>query len=397
VPRSTGTAASPSACRAARMLLAMPKSRRRPRPSRTVRRKAPVTWQAAVLHRATSLLEPTTTRHDVEVWASALLAEVAAREPLVFRRRTRDAWVTAMLRYADRRRTPAAAALVLALRTVLDLPQDEDRSWPSEVLRELPWTDASPHPQAVWLGSDAWEDQRLWFLEYPDHVLLVCTRRAGLARVTDLQLAPREAITGWDALAAAHPDGLVPCVGLDVDDALATLATLSAVQRRLVHWRGAEAQRLGHLLDARLRGRERQAEPRTSDEERSQLIRAFADDTGLDLFTAQEFYEPLLDYAVDHMDGDPLLWSPALVEDFLMEAMPFALVDVDLLPLMPSATSLWVSWALTRRGLSPAAVLMASDVAMEVAGAFRSACEDELLERGYEPEEFPLAWRRSAA
>ena len=40
---------------------------------------------------------------------------------------------------------------------------------------------------------------------------------------------------------------------------------------------------------------------------------------------------------------------------------------------------------------------MASEVALEAAEAFRSACEDELLERGYEPEEFPLAWRRSAA
>lgn len=379
------------------MLLAMPKSRRRQRPSATVRRKAPVTWQAAVLSRATCLLDPSTSRHDVEVWASALLAEVATDKWLLLRRTTRDAWVAAMLRYADRRRTPTAAACVLALRTVLDLPQ-EDRTWPAEVLAHLPWTQASaPYPAAVKLGSDAWEDQRFWFLEYPDHVLLVRTRRAGVDRVTGLQVVPRETIAGWDALAALHPDALVPCVDVAADEALAALAGVSRTQRHLLHWPGAHSAQLGHLLDARLRGCERRTEPVASDEQQAELVRAFARETGLDEHFVEVLYEPLLDYARAYMDGDPLLWSPALVEDFLLGAMPFSLGDVDLLPLMPSATWLWVNWALTRRGLSPDMVLVAADVALEVAGSFRAACEEELLSCGYEAEEFPIAWRGSAA
>lgn len=356
-----------------------------------------MSWQAAVLSRASHLLEPSTSRHDVEVWASALLAEAVAGELLLLRRTTRDAWVAEMLRYADRRRTPTAAALVLALGTVLDLPQD-DLAWPGGLVAHLPWTQApAPYPTAVKRGSDAWEDQRFWFLEYPDHVLLVRTRRVGIARVRDLQLVPRESVAGWDALATVHPDALVPCVDLDPDDALAALADLSATQRHVLHWRGAQSEQLGHLLDARLRGCERRAERGTSDEQRAKLVSAFARESGLNEFFVAVLCEPLLSYAEDHLDGDPLLWSPALVEDLLMNSLPVALGDVDLLPLMPSVTWLWVRWALTRRGLSPDMVRKAADVALEVAGSFRSACEEELLESGYDPEDFPDAWRGSAA
>ena len=137
------------------------RKRQKPRPSRP---SAPVTWQAQVLAGTRALLDPGISRHEVELWASAVLGECGEGHLLV-RRHSRDLWLAQMLRYVDRRRTPEAAAFVLALVSVcVEVPASTE-VWARELLR-VPWTEEPAlRPMALSRSCDAWEDHRTWFLE----------------------------------------------------------------------------------------------------------------------------------------------------------------------------------------------------------------------------------------
>lgn len=304
-----------------------------------------------------------------------------------------------MLRYAGRRRTRDAAAFVLAMGMVRGALPDEE--WARGLIGDLPWTRAAPlRPCAVSRSHDPWDDRCMWFLEYADHVLAVSTRRCGVIRVTGIEILPLDAPARWDALEPAVAPGSLPRVPVDVDDGLKALKRISDASRRLQYWRSPEAQRLGHLLDARLRDApELTQRPPIEDEGREELRIDFCLEAGMrDTTAANHLVDLWCDFAEQHMDGDPLLWNPDLVDEFLLEWMPWeASRALEVLPVVPWFTYQWVLWALLRRGLTLGHALDAAVVAISSAESFRSRCEHELAELEYEPDELPLSWQRRAS
>lgn len=117
-----------------------------------------------------------------------------------------------------------------------------------------------------------------------------------------------------------------------------------------------------------------------------------------DAWTAERIGELWFDFAEQYMDGEPLLWNPDLVDEFLLEWMPHeATRTVDVLPLVPLFTYRWVLWALLRRGLSLGNALDAAVVAVRSSSSFRSSCEDALAELAYEHDELPPEWQEQAS
>lgn len=78
--------------------------------------------------------------------------------------------------------------------------------------------------------------------------------------------------------------------------------------------------------------------------------------------------------------------------------MPWVAGDYfDILHSIPNLLDLWVRWALKERGLARPLVLAVILAIDRTRDMFRSACEYELLQLGYEPGEFPLEWQEPAA
>jgi hypothetical protein len=377
----------------------MPNSRGRKRQKpRRPQHSAPVTWQAEVLQSARPLLDSRTSRHQAELWASALLGEATEGRVLV-RRHAQEVWVQQVLRYADRRRTPEAAALVLALAAVCVKVPQPMTTWAAGVLGHLSWTHRPPlTPMRLTRSSDPWDDCRVWLLEYDDHVLAVTTARGQLRDVVGLHVLAPGTPERWDALAPAVL--ALPRQEVDVDKGLSELKRISDLQRRTGAWRGPGQSALAQLLEARLHHARVEARDCEIDEElRLRAVAAFAQEYHLpDVETLLESCRPILDFAERYLDGNPLLWSPALVDVFLLEWVPWeAEAYLEVLAEVPLVLGLWVSWALRLRGLDPVCVFATFDRAHRLQDPSRSACEAALLELGYEREDFPLTWRRSAA
>lgn len=373
----------------------MPKSRRRKRPQpRPARRTAPLTWQGQLLQEVRPFLEPGTTRHQVEVWASSELARACPRLGLLGRV-ARDRWVADVIQYAGRRRTRESAALVAALSTV-----SEDSglgiargAWADALLADVPWACAhAPRPAAVTRVEDVWSDVQTWFLHYDDHVLAVITARSAPWHVAEVRVIHRDAPNRYDRLAQADQANLLhPRTEVPLDDALSTLRLLNEAPAVLLRWgSGRTVHPLGHLLTARLA----LAEPRSAElieDEREDLLAACeAEVSGNDGWLVADAGERLLDFAERSMAGDPLAWSPALVEEFLLECVPNAWdLEPDEVPALPRATAVWVRWALLRRGLPRELAEATAAYALTLSQRCRDACEDELIAQGYEPEDLP--------
>ena len=376
----------------------MPKSRGRKRPSaRRTRPSARTTWQAAVLKSVVPLLNLGTTRHHAEVWASGALADASQGTWFGERLDARNSWVESMLSYADRRRTQQAAALVLALDAVCVTVPEGARAWAKERLSHLAWAASAPlRPIRITRGTDLWGDHRNWFLEYDDHVLVITTARARVLNVLALDVLPPGTAERWDAIAVpalAHPRDAV-----DVDEALAELASLSDLQRRLTSWRDPAHRALAALLEARLElvG---VAPPSTriDDDARCELLSSFAHDLGLIGDDAlAELVQPIFDFADKYLGADPLLWSPELVETLLLDWLPYESPFPDVLPGMPVVVRVWVHWALLHRGHPQSRALAAAYMSPAVLAEYRRIVERELSELGYEPHEL-LAWWEPAA
>ena len=150
---------------------------------------------------------------------------------------------------------------------------------------------------------------------------------------------------------------------------------------------GDETRRAAlNLLESRLRlfprpgRRERLTVPSLLECERMiQDFHASPDADGLDVepdalgFLAWN----LVEFKIRHGEGDPLRWSPSLVEVLMRDFFPRKVTaDIATADHLPTVLSGWIRWAGRRRGLEPQlvrATLAAVDGARR---AFQRACRD---------------------
>jgi len=354
----------------------MPKSRGRKHPKRTTRpRPAPGSWHASVLKEAASLLSQTLSRLQAELYASDLLGEVRLQPQQFGEDGIDELCVRDLCLYAARRRTPAAAALVAALATVYVHPDLDEAlaEWAGPLVADLPWAqEPTPQPIAAYRAADAWDDVVDWLLEYPEAHLSVTTSRADGGAVVRAALAPPTLLERWNS--SADLPRLSPV--LVAQAATALLQGQALADRRWPRLDEEGYARVGHLLAARLRATgaktfEVEWDPLPEVEREALLDAFFTEAEVTDDEVWRELADLCLTYGDSYISGGPLAWSPAIVEDFLLDWAPRKTVlDTDRQELLPAVTQAWVGWALRRHGLNAVDADDAAHVALEVQDEF---------------------------
>jgi hypothetical protein len=373
----------------------MPRSRgRRPKHRSSRRPTAPRSWAAEVVSDAGRLLEPDMSRAAAEAFASAAVGSATASGPDAARYCGERA-IRVLLEHADRRRTRPAAALVgaLALLTADEAVHASAEGWAAAVLTELDWARADPAAiRRASVAADPWDDQRVTFLEYDGHVVVVETVRSLGETVLDIAVLEAEGTAEWDA------DGDWPRRQVGLEEAVTPLLRAARHTELLVPPVESEGYHSFRLaLDARLRATglevDDEWEPLGDDERQALLDRLFADVELPDDDVTRELADLCLTFADGWLPGGVLAWSPAAVERFLLDWAPRkTFLDRERQELLPAVTYAFVGWALVERGLDR------TDAAEAAATAL--ALHDDFLAQYEESEPSPatlLAQRIEAA
>ena len=336
----------------------MPKSRGRKHPKSTRRpQPRPTSWQAALVKVGRTLRSPDSDRASAELFASGLLGTVWADRD-IGDRDILDSWLHDLLGYVTTRRSPEAAALLAALRTVLSHPavDAELADWGAPLLADVPWASApAPLPVRASRSSDVWNEVTAWFLEYDDEVLNVIQRRWASGAVGTLASFTPAVLEVWDDETARSDGEMGARVAVPVEDAVATL--LAAQHMTEMTWPPSDDEdyvQLGHLLAARLAAvgvapaEEPEWEPMSEEAKDALIERFLADDQELkDDDGTREILDACLWYGDSYMYGGALAWSPIHVELFLLDWLPRkTFLEPEVRRLVPTVTYAWTGWAM---------------------------------------------------
>jgi hypothetical protein len=311
---------------------------------------------------------------EAEMWASGLLGVFyKADAPLSARGQIERELAPALVRRAERRADATGLAVLCALGAVTGDEAGARAAADRVAARGVPrpaWAAEVGAPQCLesFSASDVYGDQRSYYLvfRYPgrrQHLLLALydenlggiIKDAFVAEIRD-EGSPR-------SLLEADPDIRVHLVdpadaAADIFEAIAT-GDLFVDNDWTDEFREARALVLARarllypgdtdeLLDA-------ESEPALGDEARDELIREFLASP----FAPQverEVMLPILEHCLyarcDYGDGDPLRWSPVVVELFMLDFLPrkVSLTEAEE-EALPRVLEAWVRFALTRRGL----------------------------------------------
>jgi hypothetical protein len=352
----------------------VPKSRGRKPSSRKPARPQTTSWQSDVVHASRVLLREDVTRTDAEAFASEVLGDVAAARRSPDEEALVDAAIVELTRWAGRKRTRQAAALVAALATVVDDPAlvvalDE---WARTQVADLAWVSQPPAlPRAASVATDPYDDERITFLEYDDVVVVVQTSRGMGDAVTTANLGLPGVTSAWDETQDW------PRHELSVPEAVQALR--AAALGTELWWPPNDDEdyvRLRAMLAARLAAvdvpeplEEPESQP-LPDTERAALVDRFLSDEGLDGDSgARSVAEACVRFTDGWISGGALAWSPSVVERFLLDWAPReAELDDEARARLPALTAAFVGWALRERGVPQDAAAAAAHVALEVGG-----------------------------
>ncbi len=79
----------------------------------------------------------------------------------------------------------------------------------------------------------------------------------------------------------------------------------------------------------------------------------------------------------DFGDGDPLRWSPTVIELFMLDYLPRKItLSAEEIDVLPEVLTAWVRFALTKRGLEEQFIEEAAQTVDDLAGEFREAMDD---------------------
>ena len=335
---------------------------------------------------------------QVEAWASMMIGTFY-KPPVPFEvseQLTAELW-PAVVRAAERQADRAALAVLLALAAVADdeprrLAQAGAESLRAAGVSEPPWAAVIGRPEFLecWTAVDPFGDQCGYYLQfrYPGRGqhMVVALRDENLGGIIK-DASFGELRTGSDPRkhAASAPDVIVSdadpgVVAGQIAQALATGDMF--IDNDWTHdFRDARG-----LLAARLRclpvaagSAEPELEPEPlSEDERVALADEFLGSPQAPAcHQAAAIVMHCIDARCDYGDGDPLRWSPAVVELFLLDFVPRkALLEPDEIEAVPDVLRAWVRFALGKRGLAEHLIAETEEAVREFTSDYHEAVAD---------------------
>ncbi len=332
-----------------------------------------------------------------ELWASSILGSFYKLPiPLDARDQVERSIGPAIVDAAERAGDPPALAVLRAFGAVADGPTaalaaDAGDRLAASGVAEPSWAARIGRPDLVdaWTYVDPWGDQRTWFGTFvypgrePHVVMALCDENlGGIVK---------------DAF-AAYPKGDLRALaererGLGVSDAapdLMAARVIAAIRTGDMYldndWTdGFKETRALILARMELIGPAElpEREPPPDEDARLALLERFMaspfapDPDQVEPETTELIVGRCLDARCDFGDGDPLRWSPIVVELFMLDFLPRkAIMDARQIRALPKVLPGWVRFALTERGLDERWIEEAVAAVATFAPAFRKAVTD---------------------
>jgi hypothetical protein len=323
---------------------------------------------------------------EAEVWASAALGTTyKASLPIGVMERFHEAVWDGVLTEAEARGGAGSLAAVaddpLATRATEAAGRLATGDTP-----EPPWADEIGAAELVeaWRLADQYGDQTMYFASFryagrPDHAITALydenlggiVKDAGLGTVAG---DPR-------AKADEDPDTTVEDVDAGTFAGVAAAAIASGDMYLDNDWT-QDFKELRALLRARVRGLP-QSVPSAADPPDDAAREALVDEflSTADAPPDDDVTRAVLDHCLsarcDFGDGDPLRWSPTVVEMFLLDFLPRkAALDARQIGAILDVLRRWVAFCLERRGLERRWIEETQAMVDELAPAFRRAVTD---------------------
>lgn len=300
------------------------------------------------------------------MWASTMLGTLY-KLPVPFEARRElesslgPAIVEEALRRSDREALAVLRALAAVDTTPFDLPAARAAGGlAAKGISEPPWAAVVGRPAFVGAcrSADVFGDQEAYYMTFryegrPAHVVTALYDR-NLGGIVKDAFAGTPRVDPCER--AAQEDGVVV---VDADPELMAATILQGVEtgdRFLDNDWSEDFKHTRALLSARM-----QLLPRAAFPEPAAVSRAERDDL-IEQYLASPFAPPLeaartivehcLDARCDYGDGDPLRWSPIVVELFMLDFLPrkVTLGGAEIRA-VPEVLNGWVRFALTTRGL----------------------------------------------
>jgi hypothetical protein len=304
---------------------------------------------------------------DVEIWASGALGTTFKPPlPITVQDRFGDAVWDGVLKRAEAQGGSPSLAVLRALGAVASDPiasryTDAADSIAAAGTPEPSWEAELGDAELLdaWRLADAYGDQTMYYASFqyagrPAHALTALYDENLGAIVKD---AGVDTVAGDPrARAAEDPDTAVEDIDAGTLAGIVRAAIASGDMYLDNDWT-PEFKELRALLLARMRGLPAAVPPETvppDDIAREVLVEEFlaTKDAPPDDDVTRAILDHCLTARCDFGDGDPLRWSPTVVEMFLLDFLPRkAALDTGQIRAIPDVLRRWVAFALERRGL----------------------------------------------
>jgi hypothetical protein len=331
---------------------------------------------------------------NVETWASDFVADwYLDDDPSSPETISREITSGGLVAAAEQEASARSTAMLRALAALapLEVAAEAERAASRLAAKGVPlpaWSEKVGRPElaGAWLGTDPFGDADLLLLAYRyddwvehalsiliDHNLGGIVKDAGL-----LHFSPA-------IVERMRADPELEVRELEPDEAAWWLrSALHATDSVFFPYDNVELHALRPLLDARARLLPPAEAPPLAEppgpEERGNLAQEFlASEFAKDVSEADVLAPTFLDYKCDHLDGDPLRWSPTIVELFLCDFLPrkASLSDAEI-KAMPDALRAWLRFTAGARGLPEHLVDQMLAAVRQFTPEFRRAVGDSL-------------------
>ncbi|MGI8657206.1 MAG: hypothetical protein ACR2K4_00330 [Candidatus Limnocylindria bacterium] len=330
---------------------------------------------------------------EAEVYASSVC--VAMRPGLGMDAVTRAAFSMELIAHLRQRRTPDIVAALLGLSVVAGQPLGDDAAAAAQALvrqgvKPPAWANEIGRARiaAAWLATDEFGDQDFLAIGFTEagggaHTMTALIDHNIGGIVKDLMVAP----DGVDRLLAtwhAVPDNDLEAREIPAEEAAGRLRdALNAYDETfdppstdaVAFHRQFALARLAQMPTPL-----RRSEPKPmSERDRTKLVKEFlASQYAPRDATVEHLARALVDFKADYADGDPMRWSPIVVEVCLLDWFPRKMaLDADEVGALPDIVRGWARFAGERRGLSPRGIEETIAAVNALAPEFATAMADD--------------------